>query len=477
MASRRTSGSHLSPFDLSGVGIGLGIYRPRRPSYTFATQVQRQRSESYRYAVRKSGSDCEEPTDFIEGIIQRKTRKESYIRATREEEEMASELHDVKEAMKRVEDDEEEVGSPKLPSSPIILINDRDIDDVTMEVRSINHNFNHKEPNDSKNGKSRFSLPNSVSEDHIQELKEVVEKKRYSPKLQKRSDNHSPNIENKVQIELPYKSYDDECTDDSVFATDAPDAGDEVITPGSGDETTLSSPLRKLTMKKNLILLCISFILIFNAFRAIQNLQSSLNNSDNLGIIAMTFVHGTMCVTCLWAPVLINNFTAKWTLVIGMLSFILWIVANFFPRFYTLIPSGMIAGVGKGILWAAESSYILKLSFDYSRVTKEGLEKEMFRFHGIFLACFQTTHIWGNLISSLVLHISKTNYEHEIELNQAFSSFDYDSNYSTYEYPSQRPSCGVLYSCQANTVSGMLLVKLPTCTFYFLKFFFSDSKY
>lgn len=464
MSSRRTSSTHLSPFDLSGVGIGFGLYRPRRPSYTFATQVQRQRSESYRYAVRKSGSDTEDPPDFIEGIIQQKKRKESYIRATREEDEMEVELHDVKEAMKRVEDDTSDGDNdlPKLPSSPIILINDKGIDDDMMVSYTTNHNSNYKEQSDNRNGRTTHSLPNSVSKNHIQELKEVVEKKRYSPKLETKSDSHSPIPTDKMHIDLPYKNYEDEYTDDSVFAADAQqngNDGNDVMTPGSEDTPTLSSPLRKITLKKNLVLICVSFILLFNAFRAIQNLQSSLNSGHNLGIIAMTFVHGTMCLTCLWAPVLINNFTAKWTLVIGMFSFILWILGNFYPRFYTLIPLGMVAGVGKGILWTAESSYILKLSYDYSRVTKEGLEKEMFRFHGIFLACFQTTHIWGNLISSLVLHITKNNYEVEPEMDTMY--FDPESfpdnismEYEYIENYNQMSSCGVLFSCQPNATTG-----------------------
>lgn len=451
MSSRRTSGSHLSPFDLTGVGRGFGLYRPRRPSYTFATQVQRQRSESYRYAVRKSASDSDEPPDFIEGIIQRKTRKESYIRATRQDEEASVELHDVKEAMKRVEDavsgsnDVTETEIPKLPNSPVILINDKGIDDVQDGARPSSQNSKHKDKAEVRNGKARYSLPEELAKNHIEELKEVVEKKRYSPKLNNRSERLAGQSE-RMHIDLPAKVYDEECTDDSVFATDGQQNGNsdnEVMTPSSV-ESSFTSKLRKITMKKNLILLCLSFILIFNAFRAIQNLQSSLNSENNLGIIAMSCVHGTMCLTCLWAPVLINNFTAKWTLVIGMLSFILWIVGNFFPRFYTLVPLGMVAGVGKGILWTAESSYILKLSYDYSRVTREGLEKEMFRFHGIFLACFQTTHIWGNLISSLVLHITKKSYEEMVnaDIDDMLYGIDYEGM--------NTKTCGVLFQCNGN---------------------------
>lgn len=449
MNERKTSDkmNHLSPWDLSGVGMGFGLYRPRRPSYTFATQTQqRQRSESYRYAVRKGTSESEEPMDFIEGIIQRKNRKESYIRATRHEDPLDVELSDVRAAMRALDEDMEaasgsvDTPQPSVPTSPVILINDEGASEFNS--RGINNHSNHEEQYGKLNGTQRHSMPNAVNDNHIKELKAVVAKKRYSPNHESpgRALNQNSNRIRKTGMALPVKDIDEECNEDSVFTSELHDADYDAATPTSRD-TPQFSGFRRIRFKKNLVLLCVSFILIFNAFRAIQNLQSSLNADRYLGIISMACVHGTMCLTCLWAPVIINQITAKWTLVIGMSGYIFWIAVNFYPTFYTLIPFGILAGVGKGILWTAESSYILKLSFDYSRVTNEGLEKEMFRFHGIFLACFQTTHIWGNLISSLVLQHAKSGIEPP----------HLPTNMTIYLEPEH---CGVLFTCQQSSSSG-----------------------
>jgi len=83
----------LSPWDLSGrIGFDFSLYRPRRPSYVFATQAARQRNESYRHATKHSNTSSstggmEDPgggpsgeigtVDYIEGMT-RKKRKESY---------------------------------------------------------------------------------------------------------------------------------------------------------------------------------------------------------------------------------------------------------------------------------------------------------------------------------------------------------------------------------------------------------------
>jgi hypothetical protein len=450
--------NHLSPWDLSGVGMGFGLYRPRRPSYTLATQAQRQRSESYRYAVRKSTSDPDEPADFIEGIIQRKNRKESYVRATRGEH-TDVEMSDVREAMRALDEELAEcseasgataISPTKLPppSSPVILINDQSFTN-SNNISYANHNEQYEKLNGSQRH-NRKSLPNALSENHIQELKEVVALKRYSPNHEPQHS-PAPDRQRKSGMSLPVNDKHEEYNEDSVFTTEFTEGANDATTPTSVESTPFKG-FKKIRFKKNLVLLCVSFILIFNAFRAIQNLQSSIHSEGYLGIISMACVHGTMCISCLWAPVVINKFTAKWTLVFGMSTYILWIASNFYPRFYTLIPFGILAGVGKGILWTAESSYILKLSFDYSRITKEGLDKEMFRFHGIFLACFQTTHIWGNLISSLVLHSAKKSLIKDEE-----PTFDYYMNTNASYVEGDMVgggeiitggSCGVLYPCQ-----------------------------
>ena len=449
--------NHLSPWDLSGVGMGFGLYRPRRPSYTFATQAQRQRSESYRYAVRKSTSDPDEPADFIEGIIQRKNRKESYVRATRGEHSDV-EMSDVREAMRALDEELAEcseasgataISPTKLPppSSPVILINDQSFSN-SNNTNHTNHNEQYEKLNGSQR-QTRKSLTNLPSENHIQELKEVVALKRYSPNHELKHS-PAPDRQRKSGMSLPVNDRHEAYNEDSVFTTEFTEGAHDVTTPTSVESTPFKG-FKKIRFKKNLVLLCVSFILIFNAFRAIQNLQSSINSDGYLGIISMACVHGTMCISCLWAPVVINKFTAKWTLVFGMSTYILWIAANFYPRFYTLIPFGILAGIGKGILWTAESSYILKLSFDYSRITKEGLDKEMFRFHGIFLACFQTTHIWGNLVSSLVLQSAKKSLVKEEE------PYYYDGMGMNVSYEGDivvggemvpGVSCGVLYPCQ-----------------------------
>lgn len=342
----------LSPWDLGGLGLSFGLYRPRRPSYTIATQTYRQRSESYRHATHRDNSTSElgqretdPPEDFIEDVIQ-KRRKESYVRATRQPE--TFELTDV--------------GIPP------------DADNFTP-------------------------IPKELYENHVEAM-------------------------------VGTKSMAN--SNSSVFHEQPP----QQATPDSEGEVRVKKSKKSWKYRKNLLLLCISFILTFSAFRAIQNLQTSLNSKDKLGLISVSCIHGTMLFSGVFVPSVINKLRAKASLALGMFFYLTWIAANFYPRFYTLIPTAVLAGFGQGILWTGEISYILKLAFDSSKWSMPlDSEHEVFRFHGIFVACFQTTHMWGNLISSLILNSD--------------SKDESMGNYTMLLLESLGPvQCGVLHHCE-----------------------------
>ncbi|XP_069104448.1 protein unc-93 homolog A-like [Argopecten irradians] len=440
------SSSTLSPFDMTGLGAGFGLYRPRRPSYTYATQAGRQRTESYRYAVKKSAADVEEQTDFIEGYLTKRGRKESYVRATRRGED-ALELKSVLD----------NCSSPKPSKNNIMMTSASHVEDnikndekqqqkQQQQQRHQKQQQQQQQPqqqlqqkqqqqqqqlrmNHTPSNRMTVSLSTSGggTPDHMDELKTAIacrskisKPKQSVYKLNDDLSNQSPVSYKKGGggKRLPITG------ENHVMCQD--NTKENVGTPCSELSSTVPSII-VFTFKKNLVFLCISFITLFSSFRAIQNLQSSINDKYNLGIIAMSVVHGTMFFTCLWAPSIINKLSAKWALVIGMFSFLTWIGANFYPTFYTLIPTAVFSGCGQGILWTAEISYILKLAFDSSRVSRGNIDKEVLRFHGIFLACFQTTHIWGNLISSFVLNFYKK--EPETPFPDAFP-MDYMGNYT-----------------------------------------------
>lgn len=283
----------LSPWDLSGsISFDFSLYRPRRPSYVFATQTARQRNESYRHATKHPSAADPGELDAA-GAGASKKRKESYRAATGQR-----------------PDDIEDLEDPDVP-----------------------------EPS--------------------------------------QTGNHA-----------------------------VPDVVDGCPQPRPEVDDAADSAVSRRGYTKNLLVMSVSFVLVLTAFRALQNVQSSLNAADRLGVIAMTSLHCAMFVTSPFAPAVVARLGSKWTAVVGMTSYLFWMGANCCPHFYTLVPTSVGVGVGQSLAWSAQVAYMRHLVADYERASGSGSEaghRTLYLFNAVFLTCFQTSHVWGNLVSSLVL--------------------------------------------------------------------------
>lgn len=77
-------------------------------------------------------------------------------------------------------------------------------------------------------------------------------------------------------------------------------------------------------------------------------------------------------------------------------QFIIWT-----NRFYTLIPAGILAGLGAAPMWASKATYLTQVGQVYAKLTDQAVDAIIVRFFGFFFLAWQTAELWGNLISSL----------------------------------------------------------------------------
>lgn len=132
------------------------------------------------------------------------------------------------------------------------------------------------------------------------------------------------------------------------------------------------------------------------------NLQSSINAKDGLGTVSLSAIYAALVVSCIFLPTLvIRKLTAKWTLCVSMLCYAPYIAAQFYPTFYTLVPAGILAGLGAAPMWASKATYLTQLGQVYAKLTEQSVEAIIVRFFGFFFLAWQTAELWGNLISSL----------------------------------------------------------------------------
>lgn len=73
----------------------------------------------------------------------------------------------------------------------------------------------------------------------------------------------------------------------------------------------------------------------------------------------------------------------------------------FFGR-YTLIPTSVILGLGGAPLWSAKCTYLTIAGNSYAEKAGKNAKDIINQYFGFFFLIFQSSGIWGNLISSLI---------------------------------------------------------------------------
>lgn len=157
------------------------------------------------------------------------------------------------------------------------------------------------------------------------------------------------------------------------------------------------------TTLKNLLVLSLSFMLLFTAFISLQSLQSSLHAFGHAGVISLSCYYGAIVLSCFISPAVISKLTTKWTLISGYIFYLIYIGTNFYPEKYLLIPSSLLLGTMTGPMWSAQSTYLTTLAIHYAQSSGQVQETVISSFNGIFFGFLQTSQVWGNLLSTAVL--------------------------------------------------------------------------
>ncbi|KAL1130888.1 hypothetical protein AAG570_012129 [Ranatra chinensis] len=161
----------------------------------------------------------------------------------------------------------------------------------------------------------------------------------------------------------------------------------------------------KWRILKNIAAVSLAFMVQFTAFQGTANLQSSINAAGGLGTVSLSAIYAALVVSCIFVPTfVIKRLTVKWTLCLSMLCYAPYIGSQFYPQFYTLVPTGVLLGLGAAPMWAAKATYLTQAAAVYAKLTDQPVDGIIVRFFGFFFLAWQTAELWGNLISSLGAH-------------------------------------------------------------------------
>jgi len=160
----------------------------------------------------------------------------------------------------------------------------------------------------------------------------------------------------------------------------------------------------KKAIYKNLFLISLAFLLLFVAFESMSKLQSSINPVDGLGVWSNAMVYASLILSCMFLPsIMIDKLTVKWALVVSVFCYSSYIAAQFYPEFYTLLPTAFVLGLGAAPMWSAKCTYLTQVAHRFAKLEGSDPEAIVVKFFGIFFFFFQCNAILGNIISTAVL--------------------------------------------------------------------------
>uniref|UniRef100_A0A0N5AIT1 UNC93-like protein n=1 Tax=Syphacia muris TaxID=451379 RepID=A0A0N5AIT1_9BILA len=158
----------------------------------------------------------------------------------------------------------------------------------------------------------------------------------------------------------------------------------------------------KHKIEMNLWIMSVAFLFLFTAFHGLQNLQTSINGQ--LGADSLGVYHLTVAVSSLFVPpFMLSRLGCKLTLIVSSAIYMIYMAANFLPKYYSLVPAAVLAGCAGSCLFATKCVYISECGSRFAQVNVEDQNVVIVRFFGFFFTVLHFGQVLGNVLSSFIL--------------------------------------------------------------------------
>ncbi|KAM1271614.1 hypothetical protein ACFX2I_032517 [Malus domestica] len=146
-----------------------------------------------------------------------------------------------------------------------------------------------------------------------------------------------------------------------------------------------------------------AFLLIFLAFGATQNLESTLITEKNLGTTSLGILYLSFAFFSLVASSVVRRLGSKNSLILGTTGYWLFIAAHLKPTWYIMVPVSLYLGFASSIIWVEQGAYLTAAARSHAR--DNGLHEATVigNFNGEFWGMFACRQFVGNLLPLFLL--------------------------------------------------------------------------
>lgn len=166
-------------------------------------------------------------------------------------------------------------------------------------------------------------------------------------------------------------------------------------------------PQKKRDHTRDVHILSSAFLLIFLAYGAAQNLETTINTEGNLGTISLGILYVSFTFFSLIASLVVKALGSKNAIVLGTTGYWLFIAANLKPSWYTMVPASLYLGFAASIIWVGEGTYLTSTARSHARDFELHEGTVIGNFNGEFWMMFASHQLIGNLISLFILRNGK----------------------------------------------------------------------
>lgn len=146
-----------------------------------------------------------------------------------------------------------------------------------------------------------------------------------------------------------------------------------------------------------------AFLLVFLAYGAAQNLETTVNDAGNLGTISLGILYLSFTFFSVVASPVVRSLGSKNALVLGTSGYWLFIAANLVPSWYTMIPASLYMGFSASIIWVGQGTYLTATARSHAVENNLHEGTVIGNFNGEFWGMFASHQLIGNLISLALL--------------------------------------------------------------------------
>ncbi|KAJ9186227.1 hypothetical protein P3X46_005754 [Hevea brasiliensis] len=154
---------------------------------------------------------------------------------------------------------------------------------------------------------------------------------------------------------------------------------------------------------RDIHILSSAFLLVFLAYGAAQNLETTVNTEQGLGTISLGILYLSFTFFSLVSSLVVRFLGSKNAMVLGTTGYWLFIAANLMPTWYTMVPASLYLGFAASIIWVGQGTYLTSTARSHAADYRLLEGTVIGDFNGEFWGMFASHQFVGNLISLAIL--------------------------------------------------------------------------